>query len=743
MKALTKILLRFIYHGFALMGMVSFILGLVYTNKIMDGYNLSFRQLIVKAAQKAGVDKSYIQELIAPQKRHANHRLTGNMNSFHPRSLFSSPEQLDTLRERYFNDQSYRKLVAAFAKGTSRWVCSIDVEHGKNAIERLLSVQLTLPSAQGNYGNGFDIAFNYDLLYDHPSWNTDKRSRIHLLLKESIKQALVVLDEDSASMWHGRFQLACSNWVVASVYDGKTEEDIELISRSQAYFLDALEAISITGGWPEGYNYWINNRAYYFVMACLSHLNTVNDEILNEKIKKIIKVVGKWMILGTRPDGIFHLFGDSGPRNDLKDETQRVIDLFYAATGYRAFSDYSRYIKGLHGWEGYYRGYRQWMPLFQGLNNNRVYDADKVDDLSLVSDKLGVSELFGKGYFNQVFIRSGWKKEDTFISFRAGDTFTHHGHYKAGHFTIFKNKPWVISSGTYGEYTSPHRLNYYIRTVASNSILIVNKGECQKPNKFFKDCVAAGGQRIILPTGSAVNSVADFKKNHNKGRKYQGGDILVFDNSNPGYVYLKSDLTKAYHPDQAKSVIRELVYLVKEDAVVIHDLVESSKPQSSKKWLLHSWQKPFSENEKVLKGTVSNGIMETRDHKLFISDGQGQLAVDILLPQDSITRKIGGPDYRYYVETDGDDDVLDGHNMESGAREKPWFDGGLWRIEVQKDQAGASTEFLVVMKPSVSKSKGKLFYRTTKSDDGTRIDFDKTTIIFSKDKNKPAVFSIR
>jgi hypothetical protein len=743
LKTLLKYFFKILYHGFALLGIASLVFGLFYAKKLMTDHNLTPRQFVVKAAKKMGVAPDLVQSAVAPAQRFQTHRLTGPIKASHPRTLFRSRDQVKMLRNRYRDDPDFRKIVNAYTKGATRWLCAMDFDEGENAISRLLEMELMLPKAEGEYGNGFDIALMYDFLYFHPEWTPDKRNRVNSKIRRSLEQALMVLDGGSASMWHGRFQLAAANWVVASVLDPADDEDRELVARSQAHFLEAVKAISITGGWPEGYNYWINNRAYSYAMACISHMNSVEDLRINADIQKTLETVGLWTLYGTRPDGMFHLFGDTGPRNDLKDETQRVIDLIFHATNDPVYRKYSEYIDHLHGAEGYYRAYRWEIPVFRGLDDMGFSSREKRNDLSFAEATLNPSRMFGKDHFGQAFIRSGWGEQDTFISFRAGDTFTHHGHYKAGHFTIFKHAPLAISSGTYGGYTSAHRLNYYIRTVASNSILILSPDECQKPNKFFDACVAAGGQRIVIPTGSAIAGVDAFMDHVGKGERYQGGDILVFENSHPEYVYIKSDLTGAYSPKKAASVMRELVYLKKSDVLVVHDLVESTRKDDTKKWLLHAWSKPATNSETVVKGTESNGILETFDKRSVIVNDGGKLLVEAVLPENCLTRKIGGPDFNYYVETDGDDGDLDGENMGYGAKEKPWFDAGLWRMEVQPEDAAKNSEFLIILKPHGAEDEPEFTYTTLKEKDATQVHIDGVSLIFSKDPQKPILFANR
>ena len=74
------------------------------------------------------------------------------------------------------------------------------------------------------------------------------------------------------------------------------------------------------------------------------------------------------------------------------------------------------------------------------------------DGLQALDGVLPRAALFGPNALNQVYIRSDWGPDATYVTFRAGDTFAHHGHYDAGHFTLFKGAPLAINSGTYGDF---------------------------------------------------------------------------------------------------------------------------------------------------------------------------------------------------------------------------------------------------------------------------------------------------
>ena len=709
-----RCLLSLLRNIFALIGVLACLFGLYGVKLMMDQYQLTPHQLAVKLVQKAGMDAPWMTELLRPAEKHPDYQQVGRIhNQLRPRILFAGVAPVERLRQRYREDSAYRDQVNGLSRASGylpkavAWAAGENRSSGHFALKQLQQVGVSDVSATGSYGNGLELALAYDLLGDLPQVAAEEWQTVGLKLRAFLRDALTVLDGGSASLWHGRMQLASSAWVAAVALGSDTAKDADLVSRVQAHFHESLRSIELTEGWPEGYNYWINNRAYPFALACLAHLNGVEAPAFNQRIRTVLERVGLWMIHGVEPQGRFHLFADSGPRNDLKDETQRVIDLIYLATGKPVFREYSRYLSSLHGREAYYRGYRWALPLFRGLNDA----AESPDHATLagLAPYLSKAELFGKGSFNQLFARSGWDDEATFLSFQAGDNFTHHGHYQAGHFTLNKaGESLAITSGSYGGWTDPHRLHYYLRTVAANSLLVLKPEEQVAPNRFFEINVAAGGQRIVMPTGSAITSLADWRANLGQGRHYEGATLKRYAYQPEDYVYAEADLTRAYNSSvydengdggKVAAVNRQLLYLPAADILLVYDQVTATDPKYTPKWLLHSRTKPRSRTETVLQGQAKNGILETRDERLTVVGEKARLTLFPLLPKARVVRKVGGLDYRFYVETDGDDSDLDGLNMDIGAKEQTWFDNGLWRLEMQPEKAQQSVNFLVALVP--------------------------------------------
>ena len=569
------------------------------------------------------------------------------------------------------------------------------------------------PVAITGIGEAWRLALTYDLLHDHRDLDAARRTMIEATLREALSKTLARLDGASLSLWHSRASISAEAWILAVALGARDAPDRALVACAQGHFLAAVEALRLAEAWPEGYNYWINSRAFLFGLAASAYVNGLDGAARTKAVVGAVRRAALWSVYAMRPDHRIEGLADEGPRTDQKDETRRFIDLVVQLSGDRVLSAYSRYLAALHGRESYYKTYRWAFPL---LNDPSVRPAVPVAQGGLwaLANHLPLAELFGRDTMNQAYIRSGWHDDATFIGFRAGATLSHHAHYDAGHFTIFKGAPLAVNSSLYGDMLGENRLNYAIRTVAKNSLLVLRPDERVRPNRFFADNVAAGGQRIVMPTGSAITGPADFRANRNAGLRLDAGRLRAFDYQAGAHAFISADISRAYDtPGYDRSgnggkvvrAIRDLLYLYDDDVVVIRDDVETVSPGYTKKWLLHTVARPEAEGLRIRKGEAQNGILETAADSLLVSNRRGRLHVRRFEPAQAITRVLGGPDYRFYVETDGDDSDLDGRNMVRGARDKPWFDKANWRIEIQPSQAGKRHRFLIALVPSLDRTR--------------------------------------
>lgn len=694
--------------------LVGFVIALNY-------FHLTPRQFFTKTVEKSGLNVAWIEQAMRTKPRFGEHKLDGILRQSHPRILLPKLADWDGLgktaliaaRERSFGEkllETYNPCSSGGVMGLAAcWLHRADQDSTKQLLQAVKSFKTQTPDSSGNYGNGWELAFAYDLISLSPSFSDADRSLVEQKIAAALNEYLSLLDEDGPSLWHGRNSLASMAWICASVLDGSNPEYQKLIAQAQGHFLDIVRAVELTEAWPEGYTYWVNKRALVLVLALTAYVNALDDADNKSRILQLVERIGLWHLYATRPDDRIEGLGDEGSRVDLKDETRRVIDLIAQLTRNPIFVSYSNYLQNIHNNESYYRDYRWGFLLF---NDPTLTEwQSELPYLENLKYYLPNADLFGRKAMGLAYIRSGWEKNDTFISFRAGHNMTHHGHYDAGHFSLYKGAPLAVNSSVYGKYFGSNRLNYSIRTIAKNSLLILRPGEKVKPNRFFEKNMAAGGQRITLPTGSTIHTTQHWYENLDSGMHLAGGKVRYFEhNSKAGYSYISADLTAAYNnpahdegggDGKVSSVQRSLLYLEDEDRLFVYDNVVSTNPSYTKKWLLHTVQKPKASGLEVLVGDMDNGILQTNSPEISITNGQGNLKLFRHLPDDGVARFVGGPDYQYYVETDGDDSDLDGDNVNQGAVNKPWFDVGNWRIEIQPQGNRLEDEFLVELLPSL------------------------------------------
>jgi hypothetical protein len=579
---------------------------------------------------------------------------------------------------------------------------------------RLDQFNFEQPKEVGEYGNGWQFALLFDLAQGSAQMGSEQVSVSDHKISQMLNAYLRNLDGDSASLWHGRASLAANAIILAATlnYDDTNVAKQVLLERAFGHFNQVFLALQTTEIWPSGYNYWINSRGFEIVLALRAFQTLHTDKDQQKSIGKLIRRIGLWHIYNVRPDMKVQGWGDEGPRVDLKDETAKVIDLIALLTQDPVFSSYSATLRHKFGSASYYPSYRWLLPLLFDPDASFIakIDVQEATDLSALEHLLPNSELFGKGAVNQLIIRSGWRADDTFINFRAGHSFTHHQHYDAGHFGIFKGGVLAANSSTYAGMQSKNRLNYSIRTIAKNSLLIQNPNEEVLPNRHFEENVVDGGQRLTMPTGSALRSMQHWQQELFSGRNLQGASLIDYQFKPGESTSISADLTSAYNSiryaeqgqtGKVRSVQRSLVYIDELDSLLVFDTIQATSAYKTK-WLLHSMNKPQIDDLQVLKGQQFDGILSSKSNIFVIQEQQSNLYGTVLMPNKLANQIIGGPGYRAYVETDGDDNVLDGESFFSGNKTSPWFDNSLWRLELSPERQTTNTQYLVLLQPTLA-----------------------------------------
>lgn len=274
--------------------------------------------------------------------------------------------------------------------------------------------------------------------------------------------------------------------------------------------------------------------------------------------------------------------------------------------------------------------------------------------------------------------REGWKKNNVSALFKNTPIyFFNHSHRDANSFEIWYKNDLAIDSGYYGRYGSDHWWNYYIRTIAHNTVLINDPSE-----KFLPRGVLLsndGGQKFITEPHNQPYNVEDLKS-----EVFNVGSNEFIDKED--YSLVIGDATKAYSAKKCELFKRYFLWLKKVDnwehpIIVVFDKVISTKPEFEKTWLLHSNNKPKVENNLV---TIING--------------DGKLWNYVIEPQDYKIDLVGGKGHEF--EVNGVNFVPDTTKIKDVEK---W--AGAWRVEIKQKKLAKESIFLNVLVPTEKNKK--------------------------------------
>ncbi len=274
--------------------------------------------------------------------------------------------------------------------------------------------------------------------------------------------------------------------------------------------------------------------------------------------------------------------------------------------------------------------------------------------------------------------KEGWEGQNVTALFKNTPTyFFNHAHRDANHFEIWFKDDLAIDSGFYDAYWSSHWFNYYIRTVAHNTVTIFD------PQERLADW-----DKIESNDGGQLFSQTHFAQPHNVAHLQNGmfniaETKLIEDNEN--YALAVGDATRAYSAHKCELFKRHFLWLKKVEnwdhpIIVVFDQVVSTKPEFEKRWLLHSIHKP-----------------EVKDNVITIKNGGGKLWNYIIQPQEFAVDVIGGKGREF--EVNGINYPV--QKSIHGGVEK----AGAWRVELTQKTPAKAVNFLNVLVPTEKKTK--------------------------------------
>lgn len=543
---------------------------------------------------------------------------TSKVPEKHPR-LLGSKEQLQKLAKE--RPEAYRRM-ADFArtwegKGgnyekmlSKALVCAIedDAELGKSAIALAMEL-VEAPIRKGHVFFGGDLAYTalvYDLCY--PYWSEAERLQYHQYMNSTIdanvKSETQVFHNGWYSYKHWGIGLSCYATYHENELAPSYLQTMEKDYRERA--APALELAGNGGGWGEGY--YVNYFSYAWMFFC-----------------HVAKVCGGQDYFATAPSfyknravaSMFEAYPGIKENN-----THQPIPM--GDGGGRIFgSDRDKLLSARRILVNHFRD----DPAHQVVHtfNERTPQAGNVihtymdflwRDTTIPKGNLNAFKLShmspGPGY---VYARSSWDDDATYFYFKCGDRFTSHQHLDVGHFLVYKFEELIGDGGHYDSFGSLHDVNYHLRTIAHNSMLIYNPEEKWPKIRAGNVMANDGGQAHNFPHHNGA--VGDAQQWMRDKHLYDIGDIVAFEDKGE-YLYVAGDCSRAYAPEKMDYFTRQIVYM-RPGTFVIFDRVKSDKPEYKKTLLLQAMKPPMQEKQHFV-----------------LTNGKGKLYIQNIMP-DKIT----------------------------------------------------------------------------------------------------------
>ena len=546
----------------------------------------------------------------------------------HPR-LLGARSRLQGLAEE--RSEAYKRVVQVARESQAddhakmisiALVCAIeqDEQLGKRGV-RMAMKYIDGPIRKGHVTFAHDLArcaIVYDLCY--PYWTADQRSKFHNYVNKTVDANVRSETHVFHNGWYGYKHWGIGLACYAAYYENARAREI-LETLEQDWKTRAAPAFQLAGdggGWAEGY--YIHYFLYEWLFFCEAARFCEGKDYYAEaptffKKRAVASMFETNTVIGIynsrrsipMGDGGGRVFG--GDRDKALSARRILVNRFRSDAAHRAVHTFNESTRrssvGVYAYKDFL--WRDTTVEKGDLSNFR---------LSHFSP--------GPGH---VYARSSWDEDATYFFFKASDRFTAHQHLDVGNFVIYKHAELIGDGGHYAAFGSAHDVNYHLRTIAHNTILVHDPGE-RWPGIRAGDVTGNdGGQHHNWPHhNGAVTDPQDWQKDK---ELYDIADVIAFEDSGD-YVYISADCTRAYSRSKLDYFTRQIVFL-RPGTFVIFDRVRSKDATFKKTFLLQTMTKPVRDGS-----------------GLVVTNGEGRLFIQTLLPSAATVRLVSGDDlYRY------------------------------------------------------------------------------------------------
>jgi hypothetical protein len=288
-------------------------------------------------------------------------------------------------------------------------------------------------------------------------------------------------------------------------------------------------------------------------------------------------------------------------------------------------------------------------------------------------EKLRRTKLFDP--MGVAIARGDWS-DGTVAALKCTPVYLHnHCHRDQNQITVFHKGDLAIDSGVYDGYETPQWYNYYIRTIAHNTIVVHDPEEkfISRGRQYAND----GGQRFINEPNFSPRSIEAVKS-----EAFKDGKILSYAEQKD-HSYVCGDASNCYSPKKLKRFLRHVIFVLDWPrpatvSLVVVDEVEVARSGLTPRFLLHTMEEP-----------------EVSGSSIVNHEGGGRLSTFVLQPQAAKIEKIGGEGKEFWV---------DGQNYPLKSTPGGPHTPGRWRVEVSPADAGLQTRFVTMLIPGDAES---------------------------------------
>ncbi len=546
----------------------------------------------------------------------------------HPR-LLGSLERLQRLAAE--RPDAYQRVVQVARKASAddhakmismSIVCAVesDEQLGKLAVQMAMKY-INGPIRSGHVTFGHDLArcaIVYDLCYKY--WRQDQRAAFHEYMNKTVDANVRSETHVFHNGWYGYKHWGIGLACYATYYENERAQSI-LETLEQDWLTRAAPALELAGdggGWAEGYyiHYWLYE--WLFFCEAARHCEGVDYYAAAPKFFNNRAIAG---MFETYPgiktynsrrsipmgDGGGRTFG--GDRDKTLSARRILVNYLYDAPNHQVVHTFNettpRSSVGVYAYKDFL--WRDTSIAKGDINGFK---------LSHISP--------GPGY---VYARSSWDEDATYFFFKCGDRFTAHQHLDVGHFLIYKYEELAGDGGHYDSFGSSHDVNYHLRSIAHNTILVRDPSETWPNIRAGNVTGNDGGQSHSWPHHNGA--VADPEQWHKGRTLYDIADILAFDDRGE-YLYLAGDCTRAYSESKLEYFTRQILFL-RPGTFIIFDRVCSVNPQFQKTWLLQAMKEPAGTGQDMV-----------------VTNGNGRLFIQTLLPENPKIKLVTGTELYSY-----------------------------------------------------------------------------------------------